>query len=218
MCCVTSLDVFFMLIENRPVQICTEIIIAPLFAVYYYFISRFKRKAILLAILFLGIGDYFLLHETSSFNLQMGVFFYWLMQLCLFIEFIVFPFPLRYSFKEHILGILFYGSYFIIFMNHVYSSLDDMKFHGLVYGITLTFFGSLTLMKLIKQPNIKNGLFFFGLLIFSVRDVLLTYNKRYFNEDIFTYPIPIFHVIGFYLILSAFLKKEEIVFSKRSKK
>jgi len=102
-------------------------------------------------------------------------------------------------------------------MNHAYASLGNMKWHGLVYGITLSLFGSLTLMKLLKLPNRENGLLFFGLLLFSVRDVLLTYNKRYFEDDVFTYPIPLFHVIGFYFMVSAFIKKEEIVFSMEAK-
>lgn len=217
LCCVTLLDAYFISFDISSGQLWAEICITLLFAGYYCLTSKFKRKTIFFALLFLGLGDLFLNLETPSYMLQWGVFFYWVMQLLLLIEFIRFPNPLRYSIREHSLGILFYASYFIIFMNHVYASLGNMKWHGLVYGITLSLFGSLTLMKLLKLPNRENGLLFFGLLLFSVRDVLLTYNKRYFEDDVFTYPIPLFHVIGFYFMVSAFIKKEEIVFSMEAK-
>ena len=49
--------------------------------------------------------------------------------------------------------------------------------------------------------------------MYSVRciiyDVCLTYNKKYFNEDFFTYSIPILHGIGFFIIISAFLHFEK---------
>jgi len=41
------------------------------------------------------------------------------------------------------------------------------------------------------------------LLVSSVRDVFLTYNKKYFNEDVFTFSIPILHGIVFFIIIKA---------------
>lgn len=47
--------------------------------------------------------------------------------------------------------------------------------------------------------------------MFSARDIFLTYNKKYFNEDVFTFSIPILHGIGFFIIIKAML-----YFNKRS--
>jgi hypothetical protein len=55
----------------------------------------------------------------------------------------------------------------------------------------------------------QNFFLFIGLLVFSVRDVFLTYNKKYFNEDVFTFSIPLLHGLGFFIIIKAFLYFEE---------
>ena len=88
-------------------------------------------------------------------------------------------------------------------------ALDDMRINGVVYGLTLSFFGSFTIMWLLKQYNMTIASLTAGLLIFSVRDVLITYNKRYFEEDFFTFPIPLLYAIGFLLIVQSFLWLEQ---------
>ena len=64
-------------------------------------------------------------------------------------------------------------------------------------------------MNLLINASKKNYLLCIGILIFSIRDVFLTYNKKYFNEEVFTFSIPILHGIGFFLIIRAFLYFEE---------
>ena len=116
-----------------------------------------------------------------------------------------------YSNKAHLLGLLFWGPYLAVFLNHVYTSLGDMKIHGIVYGLTLSAFGSIAIMELLRKVSRKNFLLILGLLVFSARDVFLTYNKKYFNEDVFTFSIPILHGIGFFIIIKAMLYfKQEI--------
>jgi hypothetical protein len=91
--------------------------------------------------------------------------------------------------------------------------LGAMRIHGLVYGITLSPFGSITIMELLKKVSKRNFLLVIGLLIFSIRDVFLTYNKKYFNEDVFTFSIPILHGVGFLIIIEAFLYFEKMSWS-----
>ncbi len=142
----------------------------------------------------------------------MECFFYWVMQLFLLSKYTIYI--KGYNFRAHSLGILFYATYLAVFLNHVYQSLGDMKIHGLVYGITLSFYGSLTIMQLLNKVTLGNVYLFFGVFIFSVRDVLLTYNKRYFYEDIFTYSVTILHIAGFFLIIKAFMRYEDYVSSQ----
>ena len=66
-------------------------------------------------------------------------------------------------------------------------------------------------MELLRKVSRKNFLLILGLLVFSVRDVFLTYNKKYFNEDVFTFSIPILHGIGFFIIIEVLLYfKQEV--------
>jgi len=66
---------------------------------------------------------------------------------------------------------------------------------------------------LLKKVSKRNFLLVIGLLIFSIRDVFLTYNKKYFNEDVFTFSIPILHGVGFLIIIEAFLYFEKMSWS-----
>jgi len=88
-----------------------------------------------------------------------------------------------------------------------------MKIHGVVYGVTLSAFGSIAVMEMLKKVSKKNIFLVLGLLIFSIRDVFLTYNKKYFNEEVFTFSIPILHGIGFFIIIKAFLYYEQDLLS-----
>ena len=119
----------------------------------------------------------------------------------------------KYYFNAHLLGLLFWGSYLVVFLNHVYSSLGNMKIHRVVYGVTLSAFGSIAVMEMLKKVSKKNIFLVLGLLIFSIRDVFLTYNKKYFNEEVFTFSIPILHGIGFFIIIKAFLYYEQDILS-----
>lgn len=105
-----------------------------------------------------------------------------------------------------------------VFLNHVYTSLGDMKIHVIVYGLTLSAFGSIAIMELLRKISRKNFLLILGLLVFSVRDVFLTYNKKYFNEDVFTFSIPILHGIGFFIIIKAMLYFEQEINSSYNRR
>jgi len=123
-----------------------------------------------------------------------------------------------YSYKAHLLGLLFWGSYLDVFLNHVYTSLGDMKIHGIVFGLTLSAFGSIAIMELLVKVSRNFFLLILGLLVFSVRDVFLTYNKKYFNEDVFTFSIPILHGIGFFIIIKAMLYFEQEINSSYNRR
>lgn len=213
---ITFLDSYFYGQGLEVYQSYFEPLIIPSILIYYLISSRKKNPLILLAFLFVWVGDLLLLIELSPVFLQWAVFCYWLMQLC-FIG--VYKNYLEgYSYKAHLLGLLFWGSYLDVFLNHVYTSLGDMKIHGIVFGLTLSAFGSIAIMELLVKVSRNFFLLILGLLVFSVRDVFLTYNKKYFNEDVFTFSIPILHGIGFFIIIKAMLYFEQEINSSYNRR
>ncbi|MDA8948034.1 lysoplasmalogenase family protein [Flavobacteriaceae bacterium] len=212
---VTILDSCFYGLGLQEYRYYFGPLIIPSILIYYLISTKKKNPLLLIAIFFVWLGDLLLLIELSPAYLQWAVFFYWMMQLSFIVEYL--KYFKGYTFRSHFLGLLFYGSYLVVFMNHVYGSLGEMKIHGLIYGVTLSAFGSVTIMNLLHTASKKNILLFIGLLIFSVRDVFLTYNKKYFNEDVFTFSIPILHGIGFFIIIQAFLYFEEDYYEDRLK-
>ena len=83
-----------------------------------------------------------------------------------------------------------------------------MKLLALVHGLTTAVFGSFSVMQLFKKFNTTKLILFLGLLFLSVKDVMLTYNKRFFEEEFFSFPIPIFQLLGLFLLLGAFINLE----------
>jgi len=108
----------------------------------------------------------------------MGVFCYWIVQL-LIIKLIISKYR-KYNLGAHLLGVLFYGSYLVVFLSHVYNSLGSMRVHGLIYGFTLSLLGSLMIMELLKRYDKTIALMTTGLFVFSILHVMLTYNKTLF--------------------------------------
>ena len=203
----TLADAYFFATHNTFLRGVFEPLIIPCLFFYYWISSVTLDIKILLALAFTWIGDLILLYRLDSIDIRWCIFFYWVMQLFFLINY--FRYIDRYAKSEHLLGLAFYGSYFYVLMNHVYTSLGDMAIHGIIYALTLSFFGSITLMELLKRVNSTSVLMFTGLLLFSVRDILLTYNDRYFEEEVFTYPIPILHSLGLFLIIKGFLSLEK---------
>ena len=160
---ITFLDSYFYGQGLEVYQSYFEPLIIPSILIYYLISSRKKNPLILLAFLFVWVGDLLLLIELSPVFLQWAVFCYWLMQLC-FIG--VYKNYLEgYSYKAHLLGLLFWGSYLDVFLNHVYTSLGDMKIHGIVFGLTLSAFGSIAIMELLGKVS---RIFFIDTMAFSV--------------------------------------------------
>ena len=201
------LDAYFFGVGLKTLQFLIEPLLAPLLFLYYWLNSP-QRNAVIIAVLsFLWIGDLLILFENGASFLKWGIFCYWMMLLLLCYNF--FHYFKGYTLGAHLLGVLFYGSYLLVFLSHVFDSLGDMRVHGVIYGLTLSMLGSFTIMELLGHYTKINVLMTLGILIFSVRDVLLTYNKRFFEEDVFTYPIPILHAIGFFMIMKSFMWLEE---------
>jgi len=173
---------------------------------YYWFNSKMRGYYIMFALFFSWMGNLFLLVNLNPGFQKWIVFLFWLSNSIFFIQFIYFK--REYFLREHVLGLIFYFSYLAVFLNHVYSSLGEMKLLALVHGLTTAVFGSFTVMQLFKKFNTTKLILFLGLLFLSVKDVMLTYNKRFFEEEFFSFPIPIFQLLGLFLLLGAFINLE----------
>jgi hypothetical protein len=200
------LDSYLVDIQSN-LQYLVEPLLAPLLFLFYWLNSSSPKRLVLFAFLFLWMGDLLILFEEGISFLKWGIFSYWIMQLLL-IKYFIDNYKI-YNFGAHLMGILFYSSYLTIFLSHVYQTLGSMRIHGVVYGLTVSALGSLMIMELLSRQGKVIILMTLGLFVFSVRDILITYNKCYFNEDFFTYPIPLLHALGFFMMVKSFIWLEE---------
>jgi len=110
---ITILDSYFYGRGLEPYQLVFEPLIIPSILAYYLLSSKRKDRFILIAFFLVWMGDLLLLIEWGSFFLQWAVFSYWLMQLS-FIK-VYRSYQFQYSFNAHLLGLLFWGSYLVVF-------------------------------------------------------------------------------------------------------
>ena len=181
-------------------------LLVPSVFFYYWFNSKMKSNFILYALFFSWMGNLFLLINFNPEFQKWIVSSFWISNSLFFIQFI--NFKREYFFREHLLGLIFYFSYLIVFLTHVFSSLGEMKLLALVHGLTTAVFGSFTVMQLFKKTNTTKLILFLGVLFLSIKDVMLTYNKRFFEEEVFSIPISIFQLLGLFLLIRAFINLE----------
>lgn len=110
---MTLPDFYVFEINQNTFQYFIDVLIAPSLFAYYWLNTKGKNINLILAFTFLWAGDLLILFEQSDAYLKWGVFCYWVMQLFLIRNF--FNYFRGYSFREHLLGILFYGAYLAVF-------------------------------------------------------------------------------------------------------
>jgi len=197
----SSLDLFFWATDMASYRLGTLPFLIPLFGGLFW--ETLKRgQSLMLALLFCWVGDVLLLHDTNHLLQILSVSSY-LMAQFLFIDVLLKRINV-FSGSSFFMGILFFGAYLIIFFSHIYSYLEDIKFIGLAYGFTLSFLGCLSIMRFFQHQTWKRFSLFLGVLLFSGRDVMLTYNKYFFDYDYFilgiglTYPIALFFILAYF--------------------
>lgn len=202
---VTGSDLFFWSTGNMPYRSITLPLLIPLFFGFFWS-TLIVNRSLSLALFCCWIGDWFLLYDTNHLLQIMSVSSYLLAQF-LFIE-TLFKQIKSFAPRAFIMGMLFFGAYLIVFFSHIFAYLEDMKFIGLAYGFILSFLGCLSIMHFFQYQTWHRFSLFLGILLFSGRDVMLTYNKYFFHEDYFIVGIVVFYSTALFLILNYFQKSK----------
>jgi len=198
---VTAFDFFFWSQGKIVFRLTTLPLLIPLFMGLFWHTIKANRS-LFLALVFCWIGDWLLLFDANHILQILSVSSYLLAQF-LFIESLLKRIR-WFTPAAFMMGVLFFGAYLIVFFSNIYAYLGDMKFIGLAYGFTLSFLGCLTIMRFFQQPSWQRFSLFLGVLLFSGRDVMLTYNKYYFKFDYFVIGIVLFYSLALYLIVRYF--------------
>ena len=202
---VSMLDLYLWYNGLLLYRLGTLLLIVPILFLLFWNLLK-TNLSLSIALFFCWLGDLFLLHDVNHTIQILGVSSYMMAHFFL-IESLLKRIK-KFSLISFMMGVLFFGAYLMVFFSNILSCLKDMKFIGIAYGLVLGFLGCLSIMNFfIHQSRLQFSLFG-GIFLFSVRDVMLTYNKYYFNEDYFILGVDIFYVVGLYLILQYFKTTE----------
>ena len=177
------------------------------FLVIVYLVSVKKPNVwFVLGLFFSFLGDVFLLFNGANFFMfGLGAF---LLAHVIYIKITV-------GFLENDLTmkmitsalpfVLFFAGIFYL----IYNGLGEMMFPVIVYGITISTFGAVTLLNYRTEKSTENTWLLLGAIIFIISDSMIAVNKFYASEEIFGVVIMVTYIVAQYLICKAMIAKSE---------
>ena len=175
-----------------------------LIALYTFSVSN-RNKWYLLALIFSFLGDVFLLFEGKLFFMIGLVPF--LIAHILFIKII-----LGWLTKSSLYNVVgAFIPFLITFSGLIYvlkDSLNELLIPVIIYGITISMFGVVSLLNLLNTKTTKALWMFFGALVFITSDSILAINKFYFSKEIFEILEMVTYIVAQYLIYRSMILKK----------
>ena len=160
------------------------LIILSLITLYYNTASE-RNNWYLLALIFSFFGDVFLLDKNEYFLLGIGSF---LITQIIFIKIITGHLK-QSNISQRIGSILPFALYFTILMIVLKENLNEFLMPIIIYGITISIFGIVSLLNFIIYRTKKSLVLLIGATLFIASDSLIALNK--FHEPRIIYPVAI---------------------------
>jgi len=163
-----------------------------------YIVSVSKRNMIyILALIFSFFGDVFLMFDGELFFMVGLVSF--LIAHLIFIKIVVnrLQKPTVSSVVFSLAPFLILLLFLIFFLN---PYLNELLFPVIIYGITISVFGMVSMLDYLNTKSKKSLFMFIGAIIFICSDGLLAINKFYSANAIFAFLVMTTYIIAQYLI------------------
>lgn len=171
------------------------IIIALLFL--YVFSLPKRLKWYVIALEFSFFGDVLLMFSGKLFFMAGLLSF--LMAHILFIKIVINQIQKTSILKVIIASIpflmLFLGLMFVL-----RNSLNELLIPVIIYGLTISTFGIVSLINYLQKKSLKSFLMLVGAVVFISSDSLLAINKFYNSNEVFEVLIMITYIVAQYLI------------------
>ena len=180
------------------------LVLLSLLALYTLSVSK-RNKWYILALVFSFLGDVFLLFEGQLF-FMIGLVSFLIAHL-LFIKII-----LGWLTKSSLYTIIVaFIPFLITFSGLIYmlkDSLNELLIPVIIYGITISLFGVVSLLNYLNTKTVKALWMFFGALVFITSDSILAINKFYFSKEIFGILVMVTYIVAQYLIYRSMILKK----------
>ncbi|WP_242178782.1 lysoplasmalogenase [Polaribacter marinus] len=156
------------------------------------------------AVFFSFWGDVFLLFKEQFFIHGLASF--------LFAHVLYIKISAEFLKKINLQKAAFISVPFVIFLVGliflIKDSLGEMLFPVIIYGITISSFGAVTLLNYLQKKTTENLWLFLGAIIFMASDNLIAINKFYEPKEFYGITIMLTYIIAQYLICKAMIVKD----------
>ena len=92
----------------------------------------------------------------------------------------------------------------------IYPNLEEMLIPVIVYGVTISTFGSVAFLNYRSEKSTENLWLFIGAIIFILSDSLIALNKFYESNELYGVTIMITYILAQYLICKAMIVKSNV--------
>ena len=170
---------------------------------YYYSNPKQLNKYFVLGLFFSFLGDLFLL-GTGEVYFIFGLLFF-LIAHVFYIIMVLRLIPTRKP-KDFIMAGVPFLLLFLVLMNVLFAGLGSMKIPVIIYAMTISFFGIVSLLLYLQSKTKISLLLLVGVLIFISSDTILALNLFYKTQLFYPLLIMMTYVLAQYLICRFVLK------------
>jgi|TARA_B110000914_G_scaffold215801_1_gene220074 uncharacterized membrane protein YhhN len=170
---------------------------------YYYSNTKQLNKYFVLGLFFSFLGDLLLL-GTGEVYFIFGLLFF-LIAHVFYIIMVLRLIPARKP-KDFIMAGVPFLLLFLVLMNVLFAGLGSMKIPVIIYAMTISFFGIVSLLLYLQSKTKISLLLLVGVLIFISSDTILALNLFYKTQLFYPLLIMMTYVLAQYLICRFVLK------------
>ena len=170
---------------------------------YYYSNTKQLNKYFILGLFFSFLGDLSLL-GTGEVYFIFGLLFFLIAHV--FYIIMVFRVIQASKIKDFIIAGVPFLLLFLVLMNFLYTGLGAMKIPVIIYAMTISFFGIVSLLLYLQSKTKISLLLLVGVLIFISSDTILALNLFYKTQSFYPLLIMMTYVLAQYLICRFVLK------------
>jgi uncharacterized membrane protein YhhN len=170
---------------------------------YYYSNAKKLNKYFVLGLFFSFLGDILLL-GTGEMYFVFGLFFFLIAHvfyIIMVLKIIQIAKP-----KEFIIAGVPFLLLFLVLMNVLYAGLGAMKIPVIIYAMTISSFGIVSLILYLQAKTKISLLLLVGVLTFITSDTILALNLFYKKQSFYPLLIMMTYVLAQYLICRFVLK------------
>ncbi|WGH75795.1 lysoplasmalogenase [Tenacibaculum tangerinum] len=202
---VAITDVYAVITQNKTLEMVFKPLLMTTLAVVYL-VSVKKPSFWLVSALFFSFwGDVFLLDKTNFFVFGLASF---LVAHLLYIK-ITISFLYKDTAVKTVISAIPFVLLFVGLLGVIYSNLGDMLLPVLVYGVTISTFGTAALLNYCQQKSTANLWLLLGALLFIASDSLIALNNFHTPKPLYDIAIIVLYIVSQYLIVRAVIAKTD---------
>ncbi len=173
----------------------------------YVFSSPKKLKWYVFALIFSFLGDVFLMFSGELFFIAGLVSF--LIAHVLFIKIVISRIK-EVNFLKVISSSILFLALFGLLIFTLKDSLHEMLVPVVVYGLTISTFGIVSLIDFLNTKSKRSLLMLVGAVIFMISDSILAINKFYSSAHVFEVLVMVTYVLAQYFIYKSMVQKSAL--------